>query len=129
MQQGKKKKHAYSASTVENTEEEEAENQCTIQGCMQRLKEAEKTAREAKPDLRAQTAEIARDEVKGVETPLVAKRAVQAKHQKYEKKILTFRNEQKRKSKKMLSKEKTDKSKDKSKRHMTGGSHWNNDFW
>lgn len=134
VQQGKKKKnkkHAYSASTIENTEEEDAENQCTIQGCMQRLKEAEKTAREARQraTFREQTAEIARDEAEGVENPLVAKRAVQAKHQKYEKKIKTFRNEQKRKSKETLSKEKTEKSKDKSKRRTTGGSHWNNDFW
>ena len=80
-------------------------------------------------NFREQTAEIARDKAKGVENPLVAKRAVQAKHQKYEKKILTFRNEQKRKSKETLSKEKTDKSKDKSKRRTTGGSHWNNAFW
>jgi len=133
VQQGKKKKkkHAYAASSIENTEAEDAENQCTIQGCMQRLKEAEKTAREAKQraSFREQTAEIARDEAEGVENPLVAKRAVQAKHQKYEKKIKTFRNEQKRKSKETLSKEKTEKSKDKSKRRTAGGSNWNNDFW
>ena len=36
---------------------------------------------------------------KEVDNPLVANHAKQTKHQKYEKRILTFRNEQKRKSK------------------------------
>jgi len=128
VQQGKKnknlKKHAYSSSAMETTEEEDEKNQCTIQGCMQRLKEAEKAVREAKQraNFRQETAEIARAEADGVVHPLVARRAKQHEHEKFQKKIQTFRKEQKRKSKETLSKEKTEKSKDKSKRRANADS-------
>lgn len=121
VQQGKKKrtvKKHFISPAADITDEEEAQNQSTIHGCMQRLKDAEKATKEARQraHFREQTAEIAKAEAEGVEHPLVAKRAVQSRHQKYEKKIQTFRKEQKRKSKETLSKEKTEKSKDKSKR-------------
>ena len=67
---------------------------CNVSNKPKRLPGKQKRA-----NFREQTAEIARDKAKEVDNPLVAKHAKQTKHQKYEKRILTFRNEQKRKSK------------------------------
>jgi len=120
MQQGRKnknlKKFVYSLPVDEP--EEDKQQQCTIQGCMQRLREAEKELKAGKQRarFRVETAEICKAAAEGEEHKAVKSRAAANKVNKQLKKQANYRKEHKRMSKEHRAIEKTEKSKKKGER-------------
>ena len=119
LAQGKKnktvKKHAYSAPVEPEVPELQ---ECSVHGCMQRLKLAERALREAeqRAKIRQDTAEIARCEARGAKHPLSKQRASESKAKAEAKRIQTYRKEQKHKSKEVRAEERKLKSMDKQQR-------------
>lgn len=113
LQQGKKnktlKKHAYSLVAVDDADESE---QVSIHGCMQRLRDAEKELRAGtqRAAFREQTAEIVKAAAEGVEHPMVQRRAADSRQKKAVNKQVTYRKEQKCKTKDVKACERKEKS-------------------
>lgn len=119
IQQGKKKKTVKKHSYAEAEQPDESDQpECTIQGCMQRLKEAEKELKDGKQraQRRQETAEIAAATAEGVQHPLLQARIKETKHKKEANRLAAYRKAEKKKSKVTKAEERKDKSKDKSKR-------------
>lgn len=120
VQQGKKqkniKKHPYSLPVEQSEQSEEV--QSTIQGCIQRLRDAEKELRAGKQraNFREETAEIARASAAGQEHKSVQRRAAIKQQLNRQKKQHNYRKEHKRMSKEVRASEKTEKSKKKGER-------------
>lgn len=120
MQQGRTqknlKKHVY--SVAENPPEDDSQLECTIQGCMQRLRaaEAELKAAKQRAKFRAETAEICAAAAEGEQHKSVSSRAAANQASKQVKRQLAYRKQHKKMSKENQAIEKTVKSKKKGER-------------
>lgn len=122
LQQGRKnknlKKHAYSLPADEP--EDDDQHECTIQGCMQRLRAAETDLKAGQRRLkfREETAEICKAAAEGEEHRSVQQRAAVNKANKELKKQADYRKQHKKMSKENRAIEKTAKSKKKGERRQ-----------
>lgn len=116
--QGKKNKTVKKFAYHVQPEPEPEEQQCTLHGCLQRIKEAEKAVQEAqrRADFRRQTAEIAVAEREGVAHPLQKTRAAENQGKKAQKKLADFKKHKKRQSKEERADDRKCKSINKAKR-------------
>eukprot|EP00658_Telonema_sp_P-2_P016981 TRINITY_DN16575_c0_g2_i1.p1 TRINITY_DN16575_c0_g2~~TRINITY_DN16575_c0_g2_i1.p1 ORF type:complete len:357 (+),score=127.26 TRINITY_DN16575_c0_g2_i1:152-1222(+) len=103
-----KKSFVYHAEEPETPELDE----CTVHGCLQRIKEAEKSLEEARKraEFRKQTAEIAKAAAEGVLHPALKQRSVDSRAKAEQKRLANFRKGEKRKSKEVRSEERKCKS-------------------
>jgi len=129
VQQGKKNKNRKRNPYQDPpplAESDEAEQQSTIQGCMHRLREAEKELRAGRERLRVrvESEEIATEASNGIEHKAVRRRAEKKQVQRQERKQVAFTKKMKRMSKEDRVSEKTEKSRKKGERSKGADKKW-----